>query len=71
MWKSAPPADSAILWSAKMIEQIRRKFILFSMLALSFAMIAVVGAVNLAQRANTYAELRETLSFLSRFSGPL
>ena len=70
MWKSARPADSAILWSAKMIEIIRRTFILFSMLALSFAMVSVVGAINFAQRANTYAELRETLSFLSRFSGP-
>ena len=53
-----------------MIEKIRRNFILFSMLALSSALICVVGAINLALRANTYAELRETLSFLSRFSGP-
>ena len=53
-----------------MIEKTRRKFILIAMLALSFAMISVVGAVNLALRGKTYAELRETLSFLSRFSGP-
>ena len=53
-----------------MTDKIRWKFILVSVLAISVAMIAVVGAINLAIRSNTFSELSDTLSFLARFSGP-
>ena len=53
-----------------MIEKVRRRFILYAMLALGLAMAIVVFSINTVVFITTENELRETLSFLSRFSGP-
>ena len=70
MWKSARPVASATLWSPRMIEKTRIRFICIAMLALAVSMILVVSAINCANWLDIRHELDETLNFLVRFSGP-
>ena len=53
-----------------MIEKTRRKFIILATTALSVAMFSVVFAINITNFLEVRLEMRETLSFLCRFSGP-